>query len=166
MPIYMFKCRTCNHYQEELFFELLNTHQREILMNEEKNTCDNCSDVNWTAKISLFQLDSTSKTHRYGVDGYYSKALGKHVDSPAAEQKIMEKRGFVCEADLAPHFWDDKTQTMTYYPKAESHSHRQEKVDYSSFPSPLENSIGNFLSDSPVESNKTITLQTLEILAD
>ena len=112
MPIYMFKCRTCNHYQEELFFELLNTHQREILMNEEKNTCDNCSDVNWTAKISLFQLDSTSKTHRYGVDGYYSKALGKHVDSPAAEQKIMEKRGFVCEADLAPHFWDDKTQKI------------------------------------------------------
>jgi|TARA_R100000482_G_scaffold124769_1_gene78922 hypothetical protein len=108
----MFKCRTCNHYQEELFFELLNTHQREILMNEEKNTCDNCSDVNWTAKISLFQLDSTSKTHRYGVDGYYSKALGKHVDSPAAEQKIMEKRGFVCEADLAPHFWDDKTQKI------------------------------------------------------
>jgi len=112
MPIYMFKCKTCNHYQEELFFELLTLHQREILINEEKTTCDNCSDVNWIAKISVFALDSTSKTHRYGVDGYYSKALGKHVDSPAAEQKIMEKKGFVCEADLAPHFWDDKTQKI------------------------------------------------------
>jgi len=55
---------------------------------------------------------------------------------------------------------------MTYYPKAESHSHRQEKVDYSSFPSPLENSIGNFLSKASADLNKEITLQTLEILED
>jgi len=55
---------------------------------------------------------------------------------------------------------------MTYYTKAESHSHRQESVDYASFPSPLENSISNFLSDDSSESNKEITLQTLEILED
>ena len=55
---------------------------------------------------------------------------------------------------------------MTYYTKAESHSHRQETVDYASFPSPLENSISNFLSDDSSTSNKEITLQTLEILED
>jgi hypothetical protein len=112
MPIYDFQCKTCNHYQEELFFEFYSLHERELLMNQEKNTCDNCSDVNWRAKLSVPNLDSTSKTHRYGVEGYYSKALGKHVSSPREENKIMEKRGFVCEADLTPHFWEDKTQKI------------------------------------------------------
>ena len=60
--------------------------------------------------------------------------------------------------------WDDKIQKLTYYPKAKSHSHRLETIDYSAFPSPLENSIVNFLSEEAASVNKEITLQTLEIL--
>ena len=75
-------------------------------------------------------------------------------------------RECVFDFENATVIWDDKTQTMTYYTKAESHSHRQETVDYASFPSPLENSISNFLSENPATSNKEITLQTLEILED
>jgi len=75
-------------------------------------------------------------------------------------------RECVFDFENATVIWDDKTQKMTYYTKAESHSHREETVDYAAFPSPLENSISNFLSDDFSDTNKQITLQTLEILAD
>jgi len=59
--------------------------------------------------------------------------------------------------------WDDKIQKLTYLPKSESHIW-EEVVDYSSEPSPLINSITNFLIDYEDTTNKTITLQTIKIL--
>ena len=55
---------------------------------------------------------SSWNTSRYGVNGYFSKALGKHVESPQTEQKIMESRGFVCEADLPKDRWDTAVETQ------------------------------------------------------
>ena len=55
---------------------------------------------------------SSWNTSRYGVNGYFSKALGKHVESPQTEQKIMESRGFVCEADLPKDRWDSAVETQ------------------------------------------------------
>ena len=45
-----------------------------------------------------------------GLDGQgvYSVALGKKVHSRREEAKILEDKGFVSEADLAPHWWEDQ----------------------------------------------------------
>lgn len=45
-----------------------------------------------------------------GLDGQgvYSVALGKKVHSRREEAKILEAKGFVSEADLAPHWWEDQ----------------------------------------------------------
>jgi hypothetical protein len=45
-----------------------------------------------------------------GLDGQgvYSQALGKKVHSRREEAKILEAKGFVSEADLAPHWWEDQ----------------------------------------------------------
>ena len=72
-------------------------------------------------------------------------------------------RECVFDFSEATVIWDDKAQTLTYYPKAESHSHRQEKVDYSSFPSPVENSIKSFMNNED-DFNKEITISTIDIL--
>lgn len=55
---------------------------------------------------------SWNTTGRHGVNGYYSKALGRHVESRQKEQKIMESRGFVCEADLSKDRWDTAVETQ------------------------------------------------------
>jgi hypothetical protein len=45
-----------------------------------------------------------------GLDGQgvFSQALGKKVHSRREEAKILEAKGFVSEADLAPHWWEDQ----------------------------------------------------------
>jgi hypothetical protein len=55
---------------------------------------------------------SWAGTGKHGVNGYFSKALGKHVANRHTEQKIMESRGFVCEADLPKDRWDTAVETQ------------------------------------------------------
>jgi predicted dehydrogenase len=114
--------------------------------------------VNWTEYSK--RLNGPDST--FGIIRYKDFAATINV-SWVYGDKFRE---CVFDFSEATVIWDDKLQTLMYYPKATSHSHRQEKVDYSAFPSPLENSINNFLSDSDAKLNKEITLQTLEILAD
>jgi len=68
---------------------------------------------------NMYRVLKAPKTHsswegtgKHGVDGYFSKALGKHVANKHTEQKIMESRGFVCEADLPKDRWDTAVETQ------------------------------------------------------
>ncbi|MCH9718142.1 MAG: hypothetical protein K0U52_13840 [Gammaproteobacteria bacterium] len=43
-------------------------------------------------------------------NGYFSKALGREVSNKWEEEKIMNANGYVREADLTPHLWEDETE--------------------------------------------------------
>lgn len=103
MPLYAYKCRNCNKIHEEIL-RINEPHLETCGLDTFESGCGG----------SLYQLifapqahTSWNTTGRYGANGYFSHALGKHVDSHRAEQKIMESRGFVCEADLPKDRWDD-----------------------------------------------------------
>ena len=104
MPCFNFQCNVCREITEEFYFWEEEPFPKEF-------PCS-CGDGIASRLIAVPTLDSTSKTHRYGVEGYFSKALGKHVESPIAEKKIMEKKGFVCEADLPSHYWEDRVEEV------------------------------------------------------
>tara|TARA_R110000868_G_scaffold15967_3_gene72263 strand:- start:992 stop:1471 length:480 start_codon:yes stop_codon:yes gene_type:complete len=110
--LYQFKCKKCSFLQEEFAKEPMNLSEREVWANKEAIKCEKCSNIDWKSVFSSFHLDSSSQTHRDGIHGYFSAALGRHVPSKKAEQKIMAKKGFVCEADMPEHFWDDKAESI------------------------------------------------------
>jgi hypothetical protein len=111
MPIYNFKCKECEHFQDELFLSWMNTEKRQAAANEEM-TCNRCKAQSWLSVLSVPNLDSTSQTHRLDKHGYLSQALGRYVSSRKEEERIMAKRGFVCEADMPAHFWEDKSAAI------------------------------------------------------
>ncbi len=49
------------------------------------------------------------ETGAYGVNGYFSQALGKYC-SRKDERRIMEQRGFIPESDMPAGFFEDETQ--------------------------------------------------------
>lgn len=106
MPLYSFHCVKCKHTQDELLFEAMGVSER-VQYADKSFTCEECGSSNWSSRINVPQLDSSSNTFRESVNGYYSKALGRHISSRKEEQKIMESRGFVCEADLPKHTWEE-----------------------------------------------------------
>jgi len=131
--------------------------------------CHDVSIIQYLVGNKPVQVDWTEYSKRMnGSDSAFGIVTYKDFAATVNVSWVYGDKFRECIFDFseATVVWDDKAQTMTYYPKAESHSHRQEKVDYSSFPSPLENSIGNFLSEASADLNKEITLQTLEILED
>ena len=101
MPLYNFLCTKCNYLAEYFVFGY-----------DESVPCECC----FSAEHQVRQISLPSKhsswhsTGRYGANGYFSKALGRYVDSPQQAQNILEKQGFVCEADLPKHRWDDATE--------------------------------------------------------
>lgn len=51
------------------------------------------------------------ETGKYGVNGYFSAALGKHLKGGRREErKIMEKRGYIPESDMPSHYWAEQTE--------------------------------------------------------
>jgi predicted dehydrogenase len=131
--------------------------------------CHDVSIIQYLVGNKPVQVDWTEYSKRMnGSDSAFGIVTYKNFAATINVSWVYGDKFRECIFDFseATVIWDDKVQTLTYYPKAESHSHRQEIVDYSAFPSPLENSIDNFLSQNNVDLNKEITLQTIEILED
>jgi len=71
-------------------------------------------------------------TGKWGVNGYYSKALGAYVDSPRAEEKIMNARGYIRESDLGHHGWNDAVEAKQTRMKKKEADVRQIEADIAS----------------------------------
>ena len=131
--------------------------------------CHDVSIIQYLVGNKPVQVDWTEYSKRMnGSDSAFGIVTYKNFAATINVSWVYGDKFRECIFDFseATVIWDDKVQTLTYYPIAKSHSHRQEIVDYSAFPSPLENSIDNFLSQNNVDLNKEITLQTIEILED
>mgnify|MGYP003111034405 CR=1 FL=1 len=108
MPLYEYRCCDCNKVHEEI----LSINDPEPVECGVDTTDYGCGGSIYRLMFAPSAHTSWNTTGRYGADGYYSKALGTHVDSPHKEKKIMESRGFVCEADLPKHRWDDAVEAQ------------------------------------------------------
>jgi len=101
MPIYIFKCESCNGSIEELMkYEIRDTFAND-------NVCECGGDL----KVATTTPAKTpglwgDQTGTYGASGYYSKSLGAYCQSKSAEEKIMASRGFIREADLPKDIWE------------------------------------------------------------
>jgi len=123
MPFYEFKCSNCGH-------------RSEALMKMEEACGD---DFTWTCGSEevlekFFDLAGDrieggcggtiykqiscpartpslwgDETGAYGVNGYFSQALGKYC-SRKDERRIMESRGFIAESDLPSGFFESETE--------------------------------------------------------
>ena len=112
MPMYTYQCQACFQMHEELLFfsDIENG-------NVPKACGDDTFELGCGGKLNrVFRAPSAHSswagTGKHGVNGYFSKALGKHVANKHTEQKIMEGRGFVCEADLPKDRWDTAVETQ------------------------------------------------------
>lgn len=112
MPLYTYRCQACNKIHEEI-----------VSFADHENNCvpKVCGTDTYESGCGgkLNRMLTAPGTHsswagtgKHGVNGYYSKALGKHVANRHTEQKIMESRGFVCEADLPKDRWDTAVETQ------------------------------------------------------
>ena len=115
MPLYSFHCIKCKNTQDELLSVAMGVSER-VQYADSAFSCEECGSSNWSSRINVPQLDSSSNTFRESVNGYYSKALGRHISSRKEEQKIMESRGFVCEADLPKHTWEEAEEKSDALP--------------------------------------------------
>lgn len=112
MPLYTYRCQACNKIHEEIvsFADYENNCTPKICGTD---TFDcGCGGKLYRMLTAPNTHSSWAGTGKHGVNGYYSKALGKHVANRHTEQKIMEGRGFVCEADLPKDRWDTAVETQ------------------------------------------------------
>ena len=112
MPLYTYQCQVCSKRHEELIFfsDYENDNIPQVCGAD--TYLQGCGgDLNrvFTAPAAH---SSWAGTGKHGVNGYFSKALGKHVANKHTEQKIMEGKGFVCEADLPKDRWDTAVETQ------------------------------------------------------
>ena len=131
--------------------------------------CHDVSIIQYLVEDNPVTVDWTEYSKRMnGPDSAFGILTYKDFAATVNVSWVYGDKFRECVFDFseATVIWDDKIQKLTYYPKAKSHSHRQETIDYSAFPSPLENSIVNFLSKETALVNKEITIQTLKILED
>ena len=112
MPLYTYRCQACNKIHEEI-----------VSFADPENNCvpkqcgtdtyeSGCGGKLYRVLMAPGTHSSWAGTGKHGVNGYYSKALGKHVANRHTEQKIMESRGFVCEADLPKDRWESAVETQ------------------------------------------------------
>ena len=59
------------------------------------------------------------ETGAYGVNGYFSQALGKYC-SRKDERRIMEQRGFIPESDMPSGFFESETEKRKDIAKAKN----------------------------------------------
>jgi len=88
MPLYCFHCYGC-----DADWEFLQSFEE----SKEEHLCGHCSEK-LQKQTSIFAFTPSrwgDMTGRYGVNGYYSEALGRHVASPAVEDKLCEAKGLV-----------------------------------------------------------------------
>jgi hypothetical protein len=112
MPIYHYQCQVCTKVHEELImFEDIEQDTLPQVCGADTYE-QGCGGNLYRVLRSPAKHGSWNTTGRYGANGYFSKALGKHISSPIEENKIMESRGFVCEADLPKDRWDSAVETQ------------------------------------------------------
>jgi len=112
MPLYTYQCQVCSKRHEELIFfsDYENDNIPQVCGAD--TYLQGCGgDLNRVFTAPAVH-SSWAGTGKHGVNGYFSKALGKHVANKHTEQKIMEGRGFVCEADLPKDRWDTAVETQ------------------------------------------------------
>jgi len=104
MGIYEFSCPRCGAVEEEI----LHYSEREAEV-----ICAKCHILMYRL-ISLPAKTATLWNGGWnaGLDsqGVYSHALGKKVHSKREEATILEKKGFVSERDLRPHWFEDNME--------------------------------------------------------
>ena len=112
MPLYTYRCQVCSREHEELimFQDFENDNFPQVCGADTYE--QGCGGDLYRVMYAPPKHGSWNTTGKYGADGYFSKALGKHVSSPQKEKKIMESRGFVCEADLPKDRWDTAVETQ------------------------------------------------------
>lgn len=112
MPLYTFQCQVCSRLHEELvtFRDYENDNLPQVCGADTYE--QGCGGNMYRVLKAPKTHSSWAGTGKHGVDGYFSKALGKHVANKHTEQKIMESRGFVCEADLPKDRWDTAVETQ------------------------------------------------------
>jgi hypothetical protein len=122
MPFYQFKCKECGKAHEAMckwedvavlieneacgspkFFD---PHSIKDLAEDGSDGCG----AKALYKVLTPPNIIGETTGKWGVNGYYSKALGGYVDSPRAEEKIMNARGYIRESDLGNHGWNDAVE--------------------------------------------------------
>ncbi len=108
MPRYSYGCRLCD--REHTMIVKFSDPDPQVCGMDTPNS--GCGGELYRLLRAPRAHSSWNTTGRYGVNGYFSKALGRHVESPQKEQKIMEARGFVCEADLPKDRWDTAVETQ------------------------------------------------------
>ena len=122
MPFYQFKCPDCGLNQEWMgryddIEQLIKTTGcgdpvAFFGTNGEEFAADGstgCGGHNYYKVLTPPNIIGET-TGKWGVNGYYSKALGGYVDSPRAEEKIMNQRGYIRESDLGQHGWSDAVE--------------------------------------------------------
>lgn len=112
MPLYTFQCQVCSRLHEELvtFRDYENDSLPQVCGADTYE--QGCGGNMYRVLKAPKTHSSWAGTGKHGVDGYFSKALGKHVANKHTEQKIMESKGFVCEADLPKDRWDTAVETQ------------------------------------------------------
>lgn len=96
MPLYEFRCVSCNNVVETII------SYKEKSQFKVDNCCALCqgefTDV--VSKIARTQTLWGDETGKYGVNGMFSKSLGRHVTNRREEERIAKSMGFVPESDL------------------------------------------------------------------
>jgi predicted nucleic acid-binding Zn ribbon protein len=112
MPMYTYQCQVCSKVHEELIFfsDYENDNIPKVCGGDTYE--QGCGGDLYRVLRAPGSHSSWAGTGKHGVNGYFSKALGKHVANKHTEQKIMEGRGFVCEADLPKDRWDTAVETQ------------------------------------------------------
>lgn len=112
MPLYQYGCLWCSHIHEEIVSIAMVDENREPKICGTDTSDEGCGGEIVRLLRAPSKNSTWNGTGTYGVNGYFSKALGKHVSNPQVAQKIMEDRGFVCEADLPADRWDKAVETQ------------------------------------------------------
>ena len=112
MPMYTYQCHVCSKVHEELIFfrDYENDNIPQVCGADTYE--QGCGGDLYRVLRAPGTHSSWDGTGKHGVNGFYSKALGKHVANKHTEQKIMEGRGFVWEADLPKDRWDTAVETQ------------------------------------------------------
>jgi len=108
MPLFDFKCVSCQKVTEELFKVNI-----EIPHNIECEFCGDISNKQIAIHADMNRMWAGQAGTGGGVNGYFDRGLGCRVHSSWEADKIAESRGLVRESDYAPHFVKDFTDDRT-----------------------------------------------------
>lgn len=104
MPLYEFRCKDCNNVIETII------SYKDKSQFKVDNCCALCQG-DFVDKVSAPARTNSlwgDETGTYGVNGMYSRALGRRVTNKREEEKIARSMGYVNASDLPTDYVDDK----------------------------------------------------------